>query len=202
MVNNKTNQYIMTDTIDKSDYYYNIFVKCDICDNIKSIHNIDRHYQTKKHIANMQLATEEEKEKYKIKRRKMYDAIKKYKDRNREDINKKQREYFKNVPKITCEICNCKIGKYGVVAHQRSKKHIKNLEKQNGNVYVKKENQNENWKYIDFENKIDENKGYNFKIYCQCCDTYFMRRNINVHLSTTKHKKKRDLRDVELSLKK
>ena len=192
----------MTDTIDKSDNYYNIFTKCDICNITRSIHSIDKHYKSKIHLANMKLSTEEEKEQYKIKQKKMYDAVKKYKDRNREDINKKQREYFKNAPKITCEVCKCKIGKYGAVAHQRSKKHIKNLEILKKDGYIKKEYQNENWKYIEFDNKMDEEKGINYKIYCQCCDTYFIRRNIKIHLITTKHKRKRDLLDVELSLKK
>ena len=214
MINNKINQYIMTNTINKSDNYYNIFTKCDICDNIKSIHDIDKHYKTKKHIANMQLATDEEKEQYKIKQRKMYDAIKKYKDKNREKINKKQREYFKKAPKIICKTCDCKIGIYGMVSHQRSKKHINNLEIKKKEEYTsdKKAIENhdekkiklndETCKYIEFDNKMDEDKGINFKIYCRCCESYFIRRNIKLHLITTKHKRKKDLLDVELSLKK
>lgn len=204
-----TNNFEMSATIDNTVKLKNVFIKCDICDNIKSLHCIDRHNKTKKHIANMKLATDEEKEQYKIKRNKMYEAIKKYKDKNREDINKKQRQYFRKAPKILCKTCNCKIGIYGMVAHQRTTKHIKNLEIKKCEEYTsdkkeiethdknKIELNNDTCKYIDFDNKINEDKGINFKIYCRCCDTYFSRRNIKVHLRTNKHKMKRELRDVE-----
>jgi len=51
----------------------------------------------------------------------LYRVIYEYKKRNKDIINKKANE------KVKCKLCNCEVSRSVIARHEKSKKHLKNI---------------------------------------------------------------------------
>jgi hypothetical protein len=83
--------------------------------------NMNRTYLTdeerlQQHRESSRRYAREHKEKY-------AEAYKKYREANKEELKKKGKV------KVLCEVCDCYVARSGIRPHERTKKHIRNLEK-------------------------------------------------------------------------
>ena len=109
-----------------------------------------------------------------------------------DDMVRYRKEYYKNNKetikenskiKIKCDICNCEVIKQQFKRHQRSKKHLNNL---NPDLYLKKT-----------DDKDYHKKYYQVKIKCNICDCEIKRNSMKSHQNSKKHINAMKIKEME-----
>lgn len=130
-------------------------------------------------LKKMKTYRENNKEKISIRRKKAYYANhekmlkkkKEYRAKNREVLNRKKKV------KIKCVACNCMVSKSHIARHNKSPKHLNNLEG------IKPEKKTSY--YLRNKKKVADKK--KIKVYCETCKCMVSKSNLSYHRKTKKH---------------
>lgn len=117
-----------------------------------------------------------------------------------DDMVSYRKEYYKNNKekikenskiRIKCDICNCEVIKQQLRRHQRSKRHLNNLNMSNKSIDTDNSNSNSN-----FINK-DDYKCEGDRIHCCICNCTFFKNNLKIHFKSKKHMLHKKIKDLE-----